>query len=205
MNNIVLKCPMCSSAFQVTAEMIGQAVACPTCGRPVLIPDSQDEIVALKSTDDSIQSPTPSEFEIVANQGAPVSFVIPAETDKAGEDFKSESTEPEADPSEIEAAARQAALEEATRLLPPKFQFDDPESLNFRRAENAAFKIRLPDSDGGTQTIDARIVRVEHKGQMIELIALTPEQRRRRRRISNAISILLAIVMLWIAYKLLTM
>jgi DNA-directed RNA polymerase subunit RPC12/RpoP len=87
-------------------------------------------------------------------------------------------------------------------LLPPRFDVADPTRIRVHNAPN--FKILLPDGAGGLKQIDQRIVRVEHDGQKVSLVALTPQQRMRRRIITNAIAILVGIAILAIAFTLLT-
>ena len=65
-------------------------------------------------------------------------------------------------------------------------------------------KVLLPNADGGTDSVDQRTVHIEHKGELIELKMLTPEQRRRRRIIYNCLAFVIAVGMLWLAYKILT-
>ena len=92
--------------------------------------------------------------------------------------------------------------EPVDHLLPPKFEAADPALVRVGRASE--FKILLPDGDGGVQQIDQRIVTIEHAGEKVSLVALTPQQRNRRRMIANTIAILLGIATLAIAFTLLT-
>ncbi len=86
-------------------------------------------------------------------------------------------------------------------LLPPRFDVEDPATLRIR--DQLGFKISLPDGKGGTQQIDQRILRVDHGGEKIALIALSPQQKLRRRIISNFIAIIVGIAILALAFRLL--
>lgn len=86
-------------------------------------------------------------------------------------------------------------------LLPPRFDVEDPARLRIR--DQLGFKISLPDGKGGTQQIDQRILRVDHGGEKIALIALSPQQKLRRRIISNFIAIIVGIAILALAFRLL--
>ena len=98
------------------------------------------------------------------------------------------------------AEHRKARHESAIKSLPPKFVTSGVTSGNSLSSN----EILLPNADGGTDTLDQRTVRIEHKGEIVELAVLTPEQRRRRRIIYNGIAFVMAAVMLWVAYKILT-
>ncbi len=86
-------------------------------------------------------------------------------------------------------------------LLPPRFDVEDPVRLRIR--DQLDFKISLPDGKGGTQQIDQRILRVDHGGEKIALIALSPQQKLRRRIISNFIAIIVGIAILALAFRML--
>ena len=80
------------------------------------------------------------------------------------------------------------SVESIAHLLPPTFDVYDPERLNVTvsRDDN---KVILPGADGGTTRIDKRIVHVDHGGEKVSLVVLSPEQRERRRMIQNLIVI----------------
>ena len=92
--------------------------------------------------------------------------------------------------------------ESIAHLLPPKFDVLDPENLNFS-STNSQNKIVLPDGKGGTAQLDQRVLRVEHGGQQVSLVALTPQQKRRKRLIQNCVMIVIAIAVMAIAFSIL--
>ena len=83
---------------------------------------------------------------------------------------------------------------ELRRKLPPKFLVDDPDFQGYQDQE----KVLLPDGKGGITSVKRNVVKVQHKGQTIELIALTPQQRRRRQLIWNCVWIGIGILFLWL-------
>ncbi len=87
-------------------------------------------------------------------------------------------------------------------LLPPRFDVFDHTLIRISRPSD--FKVLLPDGSGGVKQIDKRIVTLEHNGQQVSLTALTPQERSRRRMITNSIAILLGIVILAVAFSMLT-
>ena len=102
---------------------------------------------------------------------------------------------------ELEILSGPAQPASIDHLLPPKFDVEDPTRMRF--SDPQGFKISLPDGDGGTKQIDQRILRVDHGGEKIALIALSPRQRLRRRIISNFIAIVIGIAVLALAFRLL--
>lgn len=115
--------------------------------------------------------------------------------------LKEEETSPTKPAKNHQAAKSQP--DPITHLLPPRFDVADPTRI---RVSGSApdHKILLLDGAGGLKQVDERIVQIEHDGQKISLVALTPQQRMRRRLITNAIAILLGIAILAIAFSFLT-
>ena len=95
-----------------------------------------------------------------------------------------------------EAEMERVRLESVLSKLPRKFLADDPDFVDHRVSRNQHEKVLLPDGGGGVQSVDGNIVRIKHKGQMIELVALSPEQRQKRQRLVNLVSIVLGAVFL---------
>jgi hypothetical protein len=88
-------------------------------------------------------------------------------------------------------------------LLPPRFDVLDPSQMRVK-AGKAEFKVLLPDGKGGMAQVDQRIIRVEHDGERVSLVAMTPEQKSRRRFIQNIIAIIIGIAIMWLAFTVLT-
>ncbi len=109
-----------------------------------------------------------------------------------GNDASSSVDDSSADPESLAAAK----LAEALEKLPPKFLADDPEFIDRRINAKRDNRVLLPDGGGGLQSVDNNIVRIEHKGKTYELTMLSPEQRRKRQRLVNAVSIALAAIFL---------
>ena len=83
-------------------------------------------------------------------------------------------------------------------LLPPKFSAVDP-AFFYRRHQDGS-QVLLPSEDGNLKVVDNRIVRIEHNGQIYELIS-SPEYDRIQKTIVNNLlaviicGLLIAIVM----------
>ncbi len=86
-------------------------------------------------------------------------------------------------------------------LLPPLFDVFDPTRI--RGTKGQQFKVTLPDGEGGTTQVDQRVVRVEHDGEQISLVVLSPQEKKRRRTIQNVIAIIIGIGVLTAAFFLL--
>ncbi|MFT7629360.1 MAG: hypothetical protein ACI87E_000358 [Mariniblastus sp.] len=87
-------------------------------------------------------------------------------------------------------------------LLPPLFEALDPTRLGNQSGADA-FKVMLPDGEGGTKQVDQRVVRVEHGGMQVSLVAMTQAEKRRRKLIQNIIAIVIGIIVLAVAFTLL--
>jgi hypothetical protein len=94
-----------------------------------------------------------------------------------------------------EPSARGATDSEPTtqssvgHLLPPQFSVLDPN----RNRKGTANQVLLPTADGGVQPFNDRLVTIEFKGQKYVVVAMTPEEKRRRQMIANFVSIIIAI------------
>ena len=97
------------------------------------------------------------------------------------------------------AERRKSARAAAIQLLPPKF-LAGSSTVSPALGPN---ELRLLNAEGGSDAVDDRVVKIEHKGQIIELVKLTDKQRQRRRLIYNSIAIVLGLGMLWLAYQIL--
>jgi DNA-directed RNA polymerase subunit RPC12/RpoP len=83
-------------------------------------------------------------------------------------------------------------------LLPPKFSAVDPDF--FYRRHNDGSQVLLPSEDGGLKVVDNRIVRIEHNGQVYELISSPRYERIQKMVVTNVLAViicglLIAIVM----------
>jgi DNA-directed RNA polymerase subunit RPC12/RpoP len=87
-------------------------------------------------------------------------------------------------------------------LLPPRFDVLDPTRMRLSTGKDQ-FKVFLPDGKGGTQQVDQRLVRVEHEGEQVSLVAMTEKEKRRRRLIQNIVAIVIGIIIMAIAFQLL--
>ena len=79
----------------------------------------------------------------------------------------------------------------------------DPEQLAFRNDKDQ-HKVLLPDGDGGTAQIDNRVLRVEHGGEQVSLVALTPAQKKQKRLIQNIVVLAIATGILVLVFWLLS-
>ncbi len=135
--------------------------------------------------------------------------LLPPEADTSpshlGSGVTNESVPAAATKSEIsnqESAESGTNLNPIDHLLPPRFDVIDPTRLKFSETDDC--KVLLPDGAGGNQPFDQRILRVEHQGEKVSLVALTPKQRMRRRVISNLVAILIGIIIIAIAFTVLS-
>ena len=81
------------------------------------------------------------------------------------------------------------------KMLPPKFLVEDPDFQGLDRGEN----VFLPDGKGGITSVKRNVVKVQHKGKTVELVALSPEKRRRQQLIWNCVWIFLGVFVLLLA------
>ena len=89
-------------------------------------------------------------------------------------------------------------------FLPNKFLADDPNFIDRSVERSGTRKVLIPDGRGGMQSVDERIVKIEHKGEIIELIALPEHERQKRQRIINfvsiAIGVLFFVLFFWLCF-----
>lgn len=83
-------------------------------------------------------------------------------------------------------------------LLPPRFSAVDP-AFFYRRHQDGS-QVLLPSEDGSLKVVDNRIVRIEHNGQIYELISSPRYERIQRMVVTNVLAViicglLIAIVM----------
>lgn len=201
----VLGCPLCQQQFQVSAGDLGEVLLCPHCRQPVRIPETFDpkegkaataskkkrrvkhaEQQELPLDDEDAFFPS-IEFEPVGQKDASDQSVEGLETGIA-DSIEDDTVDP-------------TANLELSEWLPPKFEIPDPSKLRDRATAN---QVLLPSADGGVQSIDQRYVTVEYKGKKYTLVALSPEQKKRRQLIVNLVSIVIAMIAIWATFKILT-
>ena len=103
---------------------------------------------------------------------------------------------------EHEFASRQdtvaaAEHEELAKLLPPKFLIYDPDFDTNMDGDH----VFLPDGKGGITSVKRNVVKVKHKGQTVELIALSAEKKRQWQLIWNFIWIFAGILFLALVFS----
>ncbi len=86
--------------------------------------------------------------------------------------------------------------------LPPRFDVLDPSRMRLKTGKGQ-FQVILPDGNGGMKQIDQRLVRVEHEGTQVALVAMTEKEKKRRRLIQNIVAIVIGIIIMAIAFSLL--
>ena len=69
---------------------------------------------------------------------------------------------------------------------------------------NENFKVFLPDGGGGTAQIDNRVLRVKHGAKGVSLVSMTDQQRSRQRLIQNIVAIVIGIIIMALAFTILT-
>jgi DNA-directed RNA polymerase subunit RPC12/RpoP len=201
MNDFIFGCPQCQRRFRVTSEFAGEIVQCPHCSQKVKVPtqletpDDQSPIV-------SIQIDTKSEKRQPAAQASGGSSLLPASFEIGEMVTRSDSTIGSGDLEDQAQASVSTTKLMIDSALPPKFEVDDPTRIRYRSGVET--KVTLPTADGGVQTVDNRLVTIEYKGQKYTLVALSPEEKRRRQLIVNIVSVIVALAAimgtLWILW-----
>jgi DNA-directed RNA polymerase subunit RPC12/RpoP len=191
MNDLKFGCPKCERPFRVTPEFAGEVVQCPHCGKQVRLPALLD--VLGESPDPGVLNSVaeePASFDSEAETRSseailPASFEVHEIAHDSGNGTDIVSTETE------QLVGVSPASSSSAAALPPKFEVDDPGRIRYRTGNES--KVILPTADGGVQTIDNRLVTIEYKGQKYTVVALSPEEKRRRQLIVNILSIFIAI------------
>ncbi len=152
--------------------------------------NSHSPISGLPPTSDQTHAPIPEDTAANGAEGHYAQSSLPT-LHKDEED--TEKTTPSADDENT-----QLALE----TLPTPFLVDDPQQMSVL-VQRDDTKILLPDADEGTRQLDRRLVRIEYKGQTVELVSRTPTEQKHYRMIVNAISMLLGLLFIAIAFLIL--
>ena len=154
-----------------------KTIDCPACSKAIKLHDGAilEELVC-ESCGHNLE--TTSKSEKGQNENAASSVVSPDET-----------------------ALVQAKIKQAIDMLPPQFLADDPDFVDYRVKSGHQQRILLPDSGGGVQSVDGNIVRIQHKGQTYELVALSPDQRRKRQQLINIVSIAVGAIFLFLFFR----
>lgn len=174
MRAYVLGCPLCQQKFQVRETDLGEVLLCPHCQQQIRIPTKIDDAGA--NSPAAIDQTDSS--EITSTSAA----VLAEETELQNPD--------------------ESDTKETIDWLPPKFDVPDPSKLRDR--SRTINKVLLPTAEGNLQTVDQRTVTVEYKGKKYILIALSPEQKKRRQLIVNIVSIIIAIAAILVTFRILT-
>ena len=223
-------CPKCEKPFGVYPSMFGSAMACPHCQQTILVqPQTQQTSKSspVVASPPAKTKPEPkAKPPVTAKQksvpGEPVQpRVSPADVQNGD----SESVEPPPSSSVASAGVEttvaptnEANLTKQTEqsdepaetpvvvfvpqpvdhLLPPKFSTVDP-AFFYRRHQDGS-QVLLPSEDGSLKVVDNRIVRIEHDGQVYELISSPKYDRMQRMIVTNVLAViicglLIAIVM----------
>lgn len=119
-------------------------------------------------------------------------------------EFVEGSTNPVDESDKIESVPEKADGDAYVSKLPPKFLADDPDFVDFSLGGRHNQKILLPDGSGGVTSVQQNIVKIQHKGKTIELVALSPDEKRKRQLWINTASIglgiLLMVLFFWLIY-----
>jgi len=224
---VVFGCPDCKQGFGVTREMEGEQLACPHCSAMVMVsfsdvvkdspadetPDFEEVSVA---ADEGATVAEDEEPPVAAGQNEPESESESPDGDsteaKAGffsrfkrkqapvEALQEQSNQESDDSSEEETQPPDEPEEEVfepkpvDHLLPPKFGIPDPVRFPTRKDGT----VLLPDGKGGYSSADPNTVTITHKGEVIHLKRMTPQQRQRRKIIHNTIAIVIAVGLIWL-------
>ena len=101
-----------------------------------------------------------------------------------------------------DSSATSDPLATVLSALPMPFLVEDPQRIsNLQSRKNT--KVLLPDSTEGTRQLDQRLVKIQYKGETVELISRTPEEQARYRRAVNLVSMLIGMLFIIIAFVIL--
>jgi len=169
---------------------------------------TRSDVVDVKAVEATLVEKPTEEKEIAVDQIDQGEILVP----DAAEEKPTERVVTGEPPKEADEVGAEIAVEaglDANRpepidhLLPPRFDVLDPSRMR-AKAEKNQFKVLLPDGKGGMAQVDQRVVRVEHEGERVSLVVMTPEQRSRRRLIQNIIAIIIGIALMALAFSMLT-
>ncbi|MCH2182897.1 MAG: hypothetical protein MK108_12910 [Mariniblastus sp.] len=103
---------------------------------------------------------------------------------------------------EQDESTREATGLPVAGALPAPFLIDDPQSIASGHQRDTT-KVMLPDEAEGARQFDRRLVKIEYKGQIVELVSRTPEEQIRYRNRVNFVSMLLGLLFILIAFLIL--
>lgn len=181
----VFECPFCAGQFEIDRSAISTSVSCPHCDREVDI-------------DEATAGSEPPIFETTAESDFGKSDKRKRRNPKKNEKNRdrNRSAASESDDAEPEQTGFEPLP--VDHLLPPTFDVPDPVRFPTRRGSN---EVILPDGDGGFQSVEANVVTMVHDGEVYRLKRLTPEQRHRRKLVHGGITIVVAIILIYLTMK----
>jgi DNA-directed RNA polymerase subunit M/transcription elongation factor TFIIS len=180
----VFECPFCSGQFGVDSDAPSETLKCPHCNEQVAVeePTEQPEPVSeLKLK----ELPEVKEISGLATLG---------KKKQRGEIATDSSLERDGKSTD----ANEFRPKPVDHLLPPRFDVPDPVRFPTRIGSD---EVILPDGDGGYRAVEANIVTMVHDGQVYRLKKMTPEQRQRRKLIHSVVTILIAIVLIYLTLR----
>jgi hypothetical protein len=187
MIDLIFECPLCQRPFRVVPSSTDERVQCPHCHQVVQIPSQIIEPNVWPHEAAAENQTIPPLIQVTPPDPPPVNHVQPA---SAPEAVNSSGLAPPPTPTTF-TTPNPPLDARIDHLLPPKFSAPDPARVRVR--SEAGSKVILPTADGGVQTVDNRLVTIEYQGQKYTVVAMSPEEKRRRKIIANILSLIIAI------------
>ena len=181
----VFECPFCAGQFEIDRSVISTSVSCPHCDREVEI-------------DETAAESEPPFFEPAAESDFGKSNKRKRWHPKKNGSDRNQNASAASENDDAEAEQTGFEAMPVDHLLPPTFDVPDPVRFPTRRGSN---EVILPDGDGGFQSVEANVVTMVHEGEVYRLKRLTPEQRYRRKLVHSGITIVVAIILIYLTMK----
>lgn len=222
----VFGCPNCENPFQVPENAAGQTFACPSCNTTIEIPatlkstarpkqpryDKDVEVFECPfcSGQFGVDPAVSAESLTCPHCDEKVAIDETAEPSESDPDIKLQELSKQLHDSKIQKTVKKRLSKEpggttvvseefqpkpVDHLLPPRFDVPDPVRFPTRIGSD---NVILPDGDGGYRSVEANIVTMVHDGQVYRLKKMTPVQRQRRKLIHSVVTILFAIVLIYL-------
>jgi len=173
--------------------------------KPITKPPISAEISTplIKSTQPSVSPRDKLDVELETSDLSP-SLVILDPSDQTEIDLSDQKTQTEQTEQSdelVEVPVVTFVAQPVDHLLPPKFGAVDP-AFFYRRHQDGS-QVLLPSEDGSLKVVDNRIVKIEHNGQVYELISSPEYDRMQRAIVNNLLAVIICGLLIGIVMTLL--
>ncbi len=186
-----LACPHCAGTFQVTREMEDAQVACPHCQGVVTVPlisAAVAPVISAAVADEGRRIPTPPKrHPDSVREGS-------ADALRTGNDYVP--LESYLLPSPVEALP--SNVDPPNRAVSGRVQAISSNARGTQLAPTAP--VLIPTEDGGYVAVREPVKTIGKPGQEIELRSLSPDEKQRRRVVTNTVMIIFCVLVLLIAF-----